>query len=116
MSLLGGLGLDLRQHHTISRDADGTVQSAMFFVPRLIWGTEKVPQRNYVTKILPNVRVNFLVRFASNPLFYWVMAGNPFGLFRKFFGAVRAISECFWLLSFGAKPGAGLPMRGNVGP
>ena len=30
-------------------------------------GTEKVPQRNCVTKILPNVRVNILVRFASKP-------------------------------------------------
>ena len=33
-------------------------------------GTKKVPQRNYVTKIVPNFWVNFLVRFASNPLFY----------------------------------------------
>ena len=57
------------------------------------WGTEKVPQRKCVTKILPNVRVNFLARFASNPLFYWVMTGNPLELFRKFFGAVRTI---FW--------------------
>ena len=56
-------------------------------------GTEKVPQRNWVTKIAPNVRVNFLVRFASKPLFYWVMADNPLEMFRKFFGAVRAI---FW--------------------
>ena len=56
-------------------------------------GTEKVPQRNCVTKILPNVRVNFLVRFASKPLFYWEMTGNPLELFRKFFVAVRAI---FW--------------------
>ena len=54
----------------------------------------KVPQRNCVTKILPNVQVNFLVRFASKPLFCWVMTGNPLELFRKFFGAVRAI---FWL-------------------
>ena len=28
-------------------------------------GTEKVPQRNCVTKILPNIRVSFMVRFAS---------------------------------------------------
>ena len=56
-------------------------------------GTEKVPQRTCVTKILPNVRVNFLARFASKPLFYWVMTGNPLELLRKFFGAVRAI---FW--------------------
>ena len=57
----------------------------------LSWGAEKVPQRNCVTKILPNVRVNFLVRFASKPLFDWVMTGNPLELFRHFFGAVRAI-------------------------
>ena len=57
-------------------------------------GTEKVPQRNCVTKILPNVRVNFLARFASKPLCYWEMTGNPLEMFRKFFGAVRAI---FWL-------------------
>ena len=55
-------------------------------------GTEKVPQRNCVTKNLPNVRVNFLVRFASKPLFYWVMTGNPRELFRNFFGADRATS------------------------
>ena len=59
-----------------------------------VLGTEKVPQRNFVTKILPNVRVNFLVRFASKPLFYWIMTSNPLELFRKFFGAVR---ETFWL-------------------
>ena len=57
-------------------------------------GTEKVPQRTFATKISPNFRVNFLVRFASKPLFYWVMTGKPLELFRKFFGAVRAI---FWL-------------------
>ena len=61
---------------------------------RSFLGTEKVPQRNFVTKILPNVRVNFLVRFASKPLFYWILIGTPLGLFRKFFGAVRAN---FWL-------------------
>ena len=38
-----------------------------------VLGTEKVSQRNCVTKSLPNVRVNFLVRFASKPLLYWVM-------------------------------------------
>ena len=52
--------------------------------PRFFGGTEKVPQKNCVTKILPNIRVNFLVRFASKPLFYWVMTGNPLELFRKF--------------------------------
>ena len=30
----------------------------------------------------------------SKPLLYWVMTGTPLELFRKFFGAVRAI---FWL-------------------
>ena len=57
-------------------------------------GTEKVPQRNFVTKILPNIGVNFLVRSASKPLFYWIMTSNPLEMFRKHFGAVRAI---FWL-------------------
>ena len=46
-----------------------------------------------MTKIFPNVRVNFPVRFASEPLFRWVMTGNPLELFRQFFGAVRA---SFW--------------------
>ena len=36
-------------------------------------GTDKVPKRNCVTKILPHARVNFPVRFASKPLFYGVM-------------------------------------------
>ena len=39
--------------------------------PRL--GTEKVPQRNCVTKILSNIRVNFLVRFCLKTL---VLLGN----------------------------------------
>ena len=39
-------------------------------------GTEKVPQRLYATKILPNFWVNFLVRFASKPLFCWVVSSN----------------------------------------
>ena len=49
------------------------------------------PQRTCATKILPNFRVNFLVRFASKPLLYWAMTGKPVELFRKFFGTVRAI-------------------------
>ena len=39
--------------------------------------------------------------FASKPLFYWVMTNNPLEVFRKFFGAVRAIFgfvSPFWLL------------------
>ena len=61
-------------------------------------GTEKVPQRTFATKISPNFRVNYQGRFASKPLFYLVMTGNPFELFRKFFGAVRAL---FWLWGCG---------------
>ena len=64
-----------------------------------------VPQRTFATKISPNFRVNFLVRFASKPLFYWVLTGNPLELFRKFFGTVRAI---FWLCeSFSAPDHSG---------
>ena len=51
-------------------------------------GTEKVPQRTCATEILPNIRVNFLVRFASRGL---VLLGSALELFRNFFGAVRAI-------------------------
>ena len=36
-------------------------------------GTEKVPQRTCATKIFPNFRLNFLVQFASKPLFYWAV-------------------------------------------
>ena len=36
-------------------------------------GTEKVPQRTCVRQISPNFRVNFPLRFASKPLFYWVV-------------------------------------------
>ena len=40
-----------------------------------------VRQRTCVTKIWPNFRVNFLVRFVLKRLFHWVL-----DLFRKFFG------------------------------
>ena len=70
-------------------------------------GTEKVPQRNCVTKILPNVRVNFLVQFAPKPLFYWIMTSNALELFRKFFGIVRAI---VWLCLEAPK---GHPSKGH---
>ena len=53
-------------------------------------GTEKVPQRTFATKILPNFRVNFLVQFASKPLLYWVVPSNcsenSLVLFVRFFG------------------------------
>ena len=61
-------------------------------------GTEKVPQRTCVTKILPNLWVNFLVRFASKPL---VLLGSALESFRKFFGTVRAI---FFALGFFSAP------------
>ena len=56
--------------------------------------TEKVPQRTFATKISPNFRVNFLVRFASKPMFYWVngpvtpsnRSENSLALFVRFFG------------------------------
>ena len=37
---------------------------------------EKVPQRICATEILPNFRVSFLVRFASQPLFHWAVPSN----------------------------------------
>ena len=53
------------EHDAEDKDEDGDEDKL---------GTEeKVPQRNCVTKILPNIQVNFLVRFASKPLLYWVM-------------------------------------------
>ena len=58
---------------------------------KTFFGDRKGTPRTFATKILPNFRVNFLVRFASKPLFYWVMTRE---LFRKFFGTVRAF---FWL-------------------
>ena len=39
-------------------------------------GQQKVPQRTCATKILPNFRENFLARFVSKPLFYWVVPSN----------------------------------------
>ena len=49
-------------------------------------------QKRYPKELLrQRFRVNFLVRFASKPLFYWVMTGNPLELFKKLFGAVRAM-------------------------
>ena len=65
----------------------------------LISETEKVPQRTFATKILPNFRVNFLVRFASKPFFYRVVPSNCsedslvlfvhfFWLWGSFFGAI----------------------------
>ena len=64
-------------------------------------GTEKVPQRTCATKILPNFRVNFLVRFASKPLFCWGVPSNcsenSLVLFVQFFG----FGVLFWPWSLG---------------
>ena len=49
-------------------------------------GTEKAPQRNNVTKIVPNFRVNFLVRFASKALFCLAMHSN-------------CSANCYWCCS-----------------
>ena len=58
-------------------------------------GTEKV-QRNCLTKIFPNVQVNFLAQLASKPLFYWIMTSeNSLVLLVRFFGFVAP----FWVLS-----------------
>ena len=68
----------------------------------LVSGTEKVPQRTYATKILPNFRVKYLVRFASKP---FVLLGddpvtpsncseNYMVPFVRFFG----FGVLFWLL------------------
>ena len=63
-------------------------------IPLCLKGKQKrYPKELLQQRCLPNFRVNFLVRFASKPLFYWV-AGDPLELLRKLFGAVRAI---FWL-------------------
>ena len=57
-------------------------------------GTEKEPRRTFATKISPHFGVNFLVGFASKPLFYWIAPSNCSEIF---FGTVRAI---FWLWVF----------------
>ena len=71
--------------------------------PWPFWGAEKAPQRTYVTKILPNFRVNFLVRFASKPLFYWVVPSNcsqhVLVVFVRFFG----FGVLFWPLTFSSR-------------
>ena len=64
-------------------------------------GTEEAPQRNCVTKILPNIRVNFLVWFASRPCCTGKWPVPP-RIVQKLFGAVRVIF-CFvgpfWILN-----------------
>ena len=68
------------------------------FVCFFLSGTEKVPQRTCATRILPNFWVSFLVRFASKPLFYWVVPStcseNYLVLFVRFF----CFGVLFWLL------------------
>ena len=58
--------------------------------PRLKIRNRKGTPKNFATKISPNFRVNFLVRFASRLLFYWVAPSNcsenVLVLFVLFFG------------------------------
>ena len=55
-------------------------------------GTNKVPQRNYVTKILPNSSGELSGAICLKTLvFTRQRPGKPLELFRKVFGAVRAI-------------------------
>ena len=73
------------------RDVRGIRKRAEYTLARNQYsGTEKVPQRTFATKISPNFRVNFLVRSASKPLFYWVVPSNcsedSLVLFVRFFG------------------------------
>ena len=65
-----------------------------------LWKKFEIEDRKGTTKKLcdkdlPNVRVNFLVRFASTPLFYWEMTLTPSNcsedslvLFARIFGLV----------------------------
>ena len=71
-------------------------------------GTEKVPQKTFATKMLPNFRVNFLVRFASKSLFYWVLPSNCsenyLVLFVRFFGfgvpfLALDLCSCYFVVS-----------------
>ena len=62
--------------------------------PRTIGDRKGTTKKLCDKDILPNVRVNFLVQFASKSSFYWVMAHNLLELFRKVFGDIRAT---FWL-------------------
>ena len=81
--------------HTLQTPSsqDGLFHRAMRSKPCFscgISGTEKAPQRTCATKILPNFWVNFLTRFASKYLFYWVVPSNcsenSLAQFVRFFG------------------------------
>ena len=48
----------------------------VMILKRMVLGTEKVPKRTCVKKILPNFRVNVLMQFASKPLFFWGSASR----------------------------------------
>ena len=80
----------------------------------------KVPQRTCAKKILPNFRVNFLVRFASKPLFYWVLPSNCsenylvlfvriFWLWGCFFCPLSIRKKCHWALEDFTTSMAGRP-------
>ena len=62
----GVLVFDVSQAVRIARFESVSERSC---IARYMSGTEKVPQGTCVTEILPNFRVNFLVPFASKPLF-----------------------------------------------
>ena len=69
-----------------------TLPSALSYLGNSLKGaTKKLRDKDFAER---SGELSGLVRFASKPLFKWVMTGNPLELFRKFFGALRAI---FWL-------------------
>ena len=65
---------------------------------KLNQGQKRYPKELLRQRFLPNFRVNFLVRFASKPLFYWVVPSNcsenSLVLFVRFFG----FGVLFWPL------------------
>ena len=71
--------------------------SAVFFYSLGESGTEKVPQRTFAPKILPNFRE----LSGAICLKTLVLLGRALELFRKFFGTVPAL---FWLLGFSFGP------------
>ena len=78
---------------------DLSLQISCHFSPDDLQGRERYPNLTFATKIWPNFRVNFLVWFASRPLFYWIVPSNcpekSLVLFVRFFVAFGVL---FWLL------------------
>ena len=71
------------------------IRNSIVGPPSSILRDIEVPQRTCVTKILPNFRVNFLVRFASK-VKTLVLLGSGLELFRKVFGTVCVIFLRLW--------------------